>query len=175
MKANLSVRKCFFVLAAFAAAVANVVAQNARPTVAPGMNYDQGREFYRAGEFSFDAFGSGSLGKESIDHISGNRLRRDTRLGAGAGVDYFFTRMIGVSGMAYSEDTRGSFIDSASADLILRFPIGLVAPYVLGDGGYQFERIKSWFGEFGGGVEVRFTPHVGIFADARAVVPEHNT
>jgi hypothetical protein len=30
---------------------------------------------------------------------------------------------------------------------------------------------QLWFGQFGGGMEFRFTPHVGIFIDARAVVP----
>jgi hypothetical protein len=28
-----------------------------------------------------------------------------------------------------------------------------------------------WFGQAGGGMEYRFTPHVGVFIDARGVLP----
>jgi hypothetical protein len=128
---------------------------------------------YRASELSLDGFGSASIGKYTLDHPSGNRVRHNTRLGAGAGINYFITRNIGISADAYSENTTGTFIDNASANLTLRLPLGQsgFAPYVFGGGGRCFDTVKTWFGQAGAGMEYRFTPHVGIFLDARGVVP----
>jgi hypothetical protein len=135
---------------------------------------DQG-ELYRANELSLDAFGSGSLGKYSIDHLSGHRVRHDTQLGAGLGINYFFTRNIGIGADAYSENTTGSAVDSASANLILRLPLGKsgFAPYVFGGGGFHFDAIRTQFAQAGAGIEYRFCPHMGVFIDARGVLPEH--
>jgi hypothetical protein len=137
------------------------------------LKYDQS-DYYRANEVSVDAFGSASLGKYSLDHISGSRVRHNTRLGAGAGLNYFFTRYIGIGADAYSENTTGAAIDSASANLILRLPLGEsgFAPYIFGGGGHQFDPARVWFGQAGGGMEYRFTPHVGVFLDARWVLPD---
>jgi hypothetical protein len=130
-------------------------------------------DLYRASELSVDAFGSASLGKYTIDHPSEARVRHNTRLGAGAGINYFFTRNIGISADAYSENITGSFVDSASANLTLRLPLGQsgFAPYVFGGGGRSFDPVKTWFGQAGAGIEYRFTSHVGIFLDACGVVP----
>jgi hypothetical protein len=143
------------------------------------MGTDKGGEgvkgaIYRGNELSLDLFGSGSLGKYSIDHLSGNTVRYDTRLGAGAGLNYFFTRNIGIGGDAYSENTSGPFIDSASGNLILRLPLGEsgFSPYIYGGGGHQFELAKVSFAQAGAGMEFRFTPHVGVFLDARWVLPD---
>lgn len=136
------------------------------------MQADTG-EFYRANELSLDIFGSGSVGRYTLDHLSSNRVENDGELGAGLGVNYFFTRNLGIGAEAYSENTEGVFIDNASANLTLRFPLGEsgCAPYVFGGGGRQFDLSNVWFGQAGGGVELRFTPTVGIFADARVVWP----
>jgi hypothetical protein len=130
-------------------------------------------DYYRSGELSLDGFGSASLGEYTINHLSGDRVRENTRLGAGAGINYFFTKNIGIGGDAYSENTTGPFVDSASANLILRLPLGQsgFAPYVFGGGGYQFDIAQKGFLQAGGGMEYRFTRHVGIFIDARGVVP----
>jgi hypothetical protein len=135
-------------------------------------NDDQGG-LYRANELSVDMFGTASLGKYSIEHISNNRIRHNTRLGAGLGLSYFITRNLGIGAEAYSENTTGPFIDSASANLTLRLPLGGsgVAPYVFGGGGQQFDLAKFYFGQAGVGVEYRFTPRFGMFVDARCVVP----
>src|SRR5687767_15125922 len=69
-------------------------------------------EFYRASELSLDLFGTASLGKYTIDHLSGTRVRRNTRLGAGLGVSYFLTRNIGLGAEAYSENTSGILVDN---------------------------------------------------------------
>lgn len=130
-------------------------------------------DYYQSSELSFDGFGTGSDGSYTIDHPSNNRIRQNTQGGAGAGVNYFFTRYIGLGVEAYSENTTGVFIDNASGNLILRLPLGQsgFAPYVFGGGGHQFDAAKLWFGQAGGGLEYRFTQHVGIFVDARAVWP----
>jgi hypothetical protein len=130
-------------------------------------------DYYRSSELSVDAFGSGSLGEYTLNHLSGPSVRQNVRFGLGAGLSYFITRNIGIGGEAYSENTTGAFIDSASANLTLRLPLGQsgFAPYAFGGGGHQFDAAKLWFGQAGAGMEYRFTPHVGVFLDARAVWP----
>jgi hypothetical protein len=130
-------------------------------------------EYYRANELSLDGFATGSLGGYDINHISHNRIRHDTQGGAGAGINYFFTRYVGLGADAYSENTSGVFIDNAEGNLLLRLPLGQsgFAPYAFGGGGHQFDAAKLWFGQGGAGIEFRFCPHIGIFVDARAVFP----
>ena len=139
-----------------------------------GMQYDQSRDRYRANELSLDVFGTGSVGKYTIEHLSGDRVRQNGELGAGLGLNYFFTRHIGISGDVYSENDTGTLVDSASGSLTMRLPLGAsgFAPYAFGGGGRQFDRIEAWFGQGGAGMEYRFTPHVGMFVDARLVYPE---
>jgi hypothetical protein len=129
--------------------------------------------FYRAQELSIDAFGSGSLSERTIAHISGNRINQNGRLGAGAGINYFFCRYVGVGGDAYTENTAHNFIDSASGNLIGRLPIGNtgIAPYIFGGAGHQFDEVEQTFGQAGAGIEFRFAQHIGFFVDARYVFP----
>lgn len=131
-------------------------------------------DLYRSSELSVDVFGTASLGEYSIDHLSGSRAKHNTRLGAGAGVNCFFTRYIGVGADAYSENTTGAFIDSTSGNLIFRLPLGQsgLAPYAFGGGGHQFDLARAWFGQVGAGMEYRFTQNVGAFVDARWVLPD---
>lgn len=131
-------------------------------------------DLYGPDETVVDIFGSASVGQETIDHFSSSRVHHDSRLGAGAGISYFCTRYLGVGVDAYSEDVRHSFVDSLSGNVIARFPIGQtgLAPYAFGGGGHQFDLNNLWFGQVGGGLEFRFTPRFGIFADARYVVVE---
>jgi hypothetical protein len=140
---------------------------------ADGANRNDG-ELYRANELSMDLFGTASLGKYTIDHLSGSRVRHNSRLGAGIGMTYFVTRNIGFGGDVYSESTKHSLIDNAEANVYFRFPLGEsgFAPYLIGGGGYQFDTAHAWFAQGGAGIEFRFTPQVGIFTDARLVVPE---
>jgi len=127
---------------------------------------------YRDQELSIDAFGTLSLGEQSIDKISAARIRHNGRLGAGAGVNLFFAKNVGIGADAWSEDTKGQFIDNVAGSLIVRFPIANsgLSPYVFGGGGYQWEPVDQAFGHFGGGLEIRFNPHAGIFVDARYVI-----
>jgi len=132
------------------------------------------KPLFRANEASLDAFGTVSVGQQTINHISGDRVRDNGRLGAGLGANYFFTRNIGLEGDAYTENAGHSFVDDASGSLVLRLPLeGIhLAPYIYGGGGRQFDPNEAWFGQAGVGLEVRFTHDFGLFADARYVLPE---
>ena len=136
----------------------------------------QGEEtdLYRANELSVDVFGSGSLSRYSIDHVSRARIRQNTRLGLGVGVNYFFSQNMGIGADAYAEDSHGSVIDSTSVSFIYRLPLGQsgFAPYAFGGGGRHFDNLSTWFVQAGAGVEYRFTPSVGVFTDVRGVVPK---
>ena|ERR1043165_2109725 len=136
--------------------------------------YNNPEEIFHEHETSLDAFGSISIGQQTINHISGEHVRDDGRLGAGIGLNYFLTRNIGVGGDAYTENTAHSFVDDASGSLIFRLPLDKIhtAPYVFGGGGYQFDPNEVWFGHVGVGVEVRLTHNLSLFADARYVMPE---
>jgi len=129
------------------AAMTAVSADNANSDPSPRT------DCYRSGELSLDGFGTGSIGKYTIDHLSGDRIRQHGQLGAGLGLNYFFTRYLGINAEAYSENTSGTFIDNASANLTLRLPLGQsgLAPYLFGGGGRQFDRLEAWFGQAGGG------------------------
>jgi len=124
---------------------------------------------FRANEASLDLFGSVSVNQETIDHISGERVKDDGRLGLGLGGNYFITRHLGLGADAYTENTQHSFVDNTSASLIVRIPFDAIhlAPYVFGGAGYQFDPSGLWFAQLGGGLEVRIARHVGLFVDAR--------
>ena len=128
-----------------------------------------GTTYYKSHELSVDGFGTASLGKYSLNNLSGARVKHDTRLGVGVGLNYFITRNLGFGADVYSENNSGAFIDSVSANMTLRLPLGQTgfAPYVFGGGGHQFELAKVWFAQVGAGMEYRFTPKVGMFLDAR--------
>lgn len=136
----------------------------------------QGEEnpLYRANELSLDGFVSASVSRTTLNNLSGARVRQDTRLGGGAGVNYFFTQNMGISADAYSEDTHGAAIDSTSVSFTYRCPLGQsgFAPYGFGGGGRHFENVRTWFAQVGAGIEYRFNPRLGVFLDGRWVVPD---
>ena len=126
---------------------------------------------YAANEWSFDFFGTGTVGKSTLDDISRRRVKRDGKLGAGIGLNYFFHRYVGIGTEAYTESTGDSFIDNVNANLLLRYPIGEsgLAPYALGGMGRQFDPEIQWTWALGGGLEFRFARHIGAFLDGRFV------
>lgn len=126
---------------------------------------------YKANELDFSFFGTGTVGKKTLHAPSTRRIERDGKLGLGAGISYFFCRYVGVEGYAYSESTADYFVDDVGGNLIGRFPIGHsgVALYGFGGGSRQFDPVIQWTLDAGGGIEWRFSKHVGIFTDARYV------
>ena len=160
---------------------ANVTSNVSAPPPVPERETSDGDQdsarhhgLYRAGELSMDVFGTASMGRYAIDHWSHSKIRNDAKLGAGLGLNYFFTRNLGIGADLYSENTTRAFIDSAEANLILRLPLGHCgfAPYVFGGGGHQFDMVKASFGQAGVGLEYRFNHQMGMFLDARGVLPE---
>jgi len=137
---------------------------------AEGLRYDQ-NDKYTSKEITVDLFGSASIGQQTINNLSRERISHDARLGAGAGLSYFVTRNVGFGAEAYSENTGHSFIDNTSASLIGRLPLGQggFAPYVFGGAGHQFDPIELNYLHAGGGLEYRFTRRLGAFIDARYV------
>jgi hypothetical protein len=126
---------------------------------------------FRANETSLDLSGSVSVGQETINNISSERVEDNGRLGAGLGLNHFFTRHVGLVADAYTENAGHSFVDNTSGNLIVRFPFESIhlAPYVYGGAGYQFDPSGLWFGQAGGGLEFRLSRQAGLFADARYV------
>jgi hypothetical protein len=126
---------------------------------------------FRAHETSLDLFGSLSIGQDTINNISGERVKDDGRLGAGIGVTYFMSYNLGVGVEAYTENTDKSFVDNTSANVYYRFPFpqAHLAPYVFGGAGHQFDPTDLWFAQVGAGLELRFTHLIGMFADIRYV------
>ncbi|HEY3761141.1 MAG TPA: hypothetical protein VGN23_05290 [Verrucomicrobiae bacterium] len=128
---------------------------------------------FKPNELQVDAFGSISVNEEILKNISGDKVTRNGRFGAGAGITTYFCRYVGIGGDVYSENTEKDFINNASGNLYLRLPIESVhlAPYIYGGGGYQFYPGDSAFGQFGAGLDIRVTHHWGLFVDARYVMP----
>lgn len=131
-------------------------------------------DLFRANEMSVDIFGTLSYGQKVIDNPSLKRVNNNGHGGVGVGLNYFFTRILGVGADAYSENTRSTFVDNVSGNLILRLPIEAIhlAPYIYGGGGYQFEHIQRSFAQFGGGLDFRFTKSIGLFVDGRYVMTD---
>jgi hypothetical protein len=97
------------------------------------------------------------------------RGRDKDAFGIGAGVNYFFTRNIGVGADTYADAFNVPYQLNASG--IFRYPIpdtGL-APYAFGGFGRQWEFAPQWTGHLGLGLEFRLNAHTGIFLDARRV------
>jgi hypothetical protein len=94
--------------------------------------------------------------------------------GGGLGLTYFFLRYVGIGADTYIEEWKWPYRVNGSA--ILRLPLpeqfSHLAVYGLGGGGREFKDIPqfSWHG--GGGLEYKFSRHLGIFADAREVFPD---
>jgi len=123
---------------------------------------------YTSGELSLDMFGSYIAGQRGIEHLFDTNIRHGV-WGGGVGLNYFFTKEIGIGGDIEIPNDGGNFVNNIDGSLIARLPIGNsgLAPYLFGGGGRQTEPVWQWTGHLGVGLEYRFTPVAGIFADAR--------
>jgi hypothetical protein len=139
-------------------------------------HHDNDRDWctYKGNELNFSIFGGGTVGEDTlreIDDVSTERIERDGNLGAGLAVSYFPCRYFGIEAYAYTESTSDHWVDNVGADLIARLPLGEsgVAPYVFAGGGRQIDPLYQWYFDAGGGLEWRFLPNVGVFADGRYI------
>lgn len=122
---------------------------------------------FRANEWQIDASVVGAGGNYNGKSGGG--------VGGNLGVNYFFTKYIGVG----IDDSVGGFwpwsgagavgVDSLQADLLLRYPICAwnLAPYLMVGGGATWGPASQGDGNVGGGIEWRFAQNVGLFADCR--------
>jgi len=152
-------------------------------------------DLFRANEFDVSIYGAVGLGR--VDHYSstqgglidfGQESLRKNQLaptttttnhyvnsawGGGVEADYFFTRYFGL-GVEGDWLAGHDAISSVAGNLIGRYPFEYGAwgwaPYGFVGGGGQFDSQNAGFGQIGGGAEVRFKCHWGIFTDARWVI-----
>ncbi len=134
---------------------------------------DADDRLYPDSEITFDLFGLFADDKRKFNDAFDTTMR-DGKWGAGIGVNYFFTRNIGIGADAFGIDNGDDLVDAVSASVILRLPIDVahLAPYVFGGGGRQLEGSDTWTLHGGVGLELRMNRHTGIFVDGRYVWPE---
>ncbi len=124
-------------------------------------------EYFRAGEIQLDASFAAMLGRFNNHSANG--------LGGNVGVNYFFTRYIGVGldnsiGGAVGSGSLGGVFDSLQAQVIFRYPIESLrlAPYAMIGGGATWGAYRGQGnGNLGAGLEYRFTRNIGTFLDSR--------
>ena len=137
-------------------------------------------ELFRSNEFDVGVFGAVALGgvdqyndRKNSFHSAFKSMEHQKAWGGGVEADYFFTRYFGL-GVEGDWFAANDAISSVSGNLIGRYPFEYGtwgwAPYGFVGGGGQFDSENAGFGQAGGGVEVRFKSHWGIFADGRYVI-----
>ena len=124
--------------------------------------------FFRDSELQVDAFYSLLMKKPRHD---ANHYRVHTGSGGGLGLNYIFGRYfgVGVENALVANNRRAPY--SLGGYGLLRFPIEQLrlAPYaIVGGGAALTAKSGSYgYGNVGGGLEYRFTPNIGTFADWR--------
>jgi hypothetical protein len=146
---------------------------------------------FRDNEFQIDAFGLGDFYRGGAD-ISGRPA-----WGGGLGLNYFFSRFIGIGieQDLYGRNSKGNRSVGSNdfgytrwatiGNLFLRYPICSMnlAPYIMLGGGANYGNVGGGyvnypnsranrlagqgFGHVGGGLEYRVTETIGLFSDAR--------
>jgi len=93
--------------------------------------------------------------------------------GGGVGLNYFFTRFVGIGADSYIEEWKAPY--RVNGSLFLRYPIpGAIgfAPYAFGGGGREMKYVPQWTFHGGAGLEFRLNRYTGIFVDGRRVIPD---
>src|ERR1700680_3688455 len=147
--------------------------------------------YFRSNEFSLGVFGSYGASFNGNTRAIGNHT-----WGGGIDGQYFPLQYLGfaVEGDFFNEIPGDFFGSTVTGNVILRYPLdtkfpGLhLAPYAFGGGGGIFNENNTFtrfatfgnqnrlhrrdtddevLGDAGAGLEYRFTPHIGLFSDAR--------
>jgi hypothetical protein len=122
----------------------------------PALAGEPDSTYYRPLEVAIDTFVGAEHDRNNLDRMNGN---------AGAGIQYYHTESLGFA-MHTSFDREGQLLDRGQIGPRFRLPMGRLAPYVLGGIGYDFTiRQEYYFG--GGGLEVRLSPRLGVFAEGQ--------
>jgi hypothetical protein len=127
---------------------------------------------FEAGELQLDIFGQYTDGN-GPSHAG---PIREHGWGGGLGLNYFFTRNLGVgvdAAWLNAEEFGGgdyTIIHNFSGSLILRFPIDdkCIAPYLYVGGGAAVDGLQWASAHGGAGIEFRVKPRkLGVFLDTR--------
>jgi hypothetical protein len=140
-------------------------------------NYDQNAPKYTANELSLDLFGSYRNPEGKLTDLFNTSIRHGA-WGGGAGLNYFFTRQVGLGADFNMSDKPGDrLVDYAVGNLYIRFPMGNsgFSPYFFGGGGRGFSPVYEWVYGGGVGLEYRVSPVTGIFSDARFLWSDKST
>ena len=132
--------------------------------------YDKNAPLYNPQEVSLDLFASYINPEGKFNDLFETSIRNGF-WGGGAGLNYFFTRELGVGAdfnISSKPDDLNLF-DQVTGNFIARLPIGNsgLAPYLIGSGGRGMSPHWDWVYGGGVGLEMRFNPTTGIFSDAR--------
>ncbi|HEY5768922.1 MAG TPA: hypothetical protein VIS71_03660 [Terrimicrobium sp.] len=117
---------------------------------------------FRDMEFQIDGFYTQFFGSH------GSRFK--TGPGGGFGLNFFFLRYFGIGYEAAWYDNGGTTEHlPVGGNLFLRYPICALnlAPYIMVGGGVGWDGDAVGYGNVGGGLEYRFTDHIGAFVDGR--------
>jgi hypothetical protein len=147
--------------------------------------------YFRGNEFGLGLFGSYGASFNNNDRAIGNHA-----WGGGVDGQYFFLPYLGVAveGNFFNELPGNFFGSTVTGNVVLRYPLDTafpgfhLAPYAFGGVGGIFNQNNTLtristagnqnhlnrsnaddevLGDVGAGLEYRFTPHIGIFSDAR--------
>jgi hypothetical protein len=119
---------------------------------------------YSAGEWVLKPFFDITI----IDSADEGHYSGDTLYGGGLAVDYFFTEMLGIGLDGYWIDSH-SVVHSYNINLTARTTVltDCLSAYAIGGGGVFTNGSTVGSAHIGGGLEYRFSPVCGVFADAR--------
>ena len=133
---------------------------------------------YNSQEVSLDLFASYINPEGRFTDLFETNIRNGF-WGGGAGLNYFFTRELGL-GADFNISSKPDdidLVDQVTGNFIARLPIGNTgfAPYLIGSGGREMSPRYGWLYGGGVGVEMRFNPSTGVFSDARFLWSDQST
>lgn len=131
---------------------------------------------YSAHELTLDLGGSYVAQQRRVEHLFDTSIKGG-KWGGDVGLNYFILRNLGVGADVNMADNGGSLVDAVFGNMTLRLPLGNsgFAPYVIGGGGRTTDQTWEWAGQGGVGIEYRPSHYLGIFTDARYVMPQHSS
>jgi hypothetical protein len=146
---------------------------DAKDLKSPITNQGVEEPWFHANEWQADVFATYS---DVLRRTSGAKFYSDG-FGGGIGGNYYFTKYIGFGVEGFGWDANHGGVGSIVGNFLFRYPLEEwhLAPYALIGGGYDFGNIGTWKGNFGAGIEYRFTRHWGVFADGRYVLVDNGS
>jgi hypothetical protein len=135
-----------------------------------GFSMAEEKGLYGAKETSLDVFASYVAAEKGFSHVFETNIRGG-HFGGGLGVNHFLSPNIGVGTDVNMSANGGKFVDSATANLLVRLPLGNsgLAPYAMGGGGRSYDPSLQWVAQAGIGLELRSEKKSGLFVDGRYV------